>query len=68
MKKLLSIAAALFVSAGLNLNFDDVKIRKGPTLNKYAPRPTRVRNPKIAEQVNAMHEKWLSAFKERKSA
>lgn len=22
------------------------------------PRPTKVRNPKIAAQVNAMHEKW----------
>jgi hypothetical protein len=30
-------------------------------------RGTYVRNPAIAAQVNAMHEKWLSAFLARKS-
>ena len=30
--------------------------------------PTRIRNPKIAEQVNAMYEKWFSAKQAREAA
>lgn len=28
--------------------------------NKYLPRPSPVKNPAVAEQVNAMHDKWLA--------
>lgn len=29
--------------------------------------PTRIRNPKIAANVQMMHEKWLAAFNERQA-
>jgi len=35
------------------------RVRVGPRPNKYKPRPTVVRNPLVAKQMNEMHDKWM---------